>query len=382
MGNGLSSLFGAGLLFLGMAVSHAQTAPEVPSGNSATRPDAATASAGSPFTRWGTNFSILLDAYADKNFNNPTSGTNDLRGFDVLANSAQLNMAELTVDRPPDPAGFHVDLGLGKAFQIIHIRDRTPDDLSYIKQAYISVKPVSWRGLEVDAGKFVTAAGAEVIESNQNWNYSRSLLFAWAIPYYHFGIRTSLPIGNHLTVGVQLVNGWNAVENTRGTGKTIGVSGTYAWQRVTWTNVYYGGLRTDGVNCGRRHLYDTSLQVRATDRLSYYVNFDYGHASNFATGPQQWTGIAVAARRTIGKSYAVASRMEWFDDVNGFTTGRPQAIKEATLTGEFRVTNRLLNRLEVRDDWSNQRFCKRADTGARNQPTILAALIVYFGSNR
>src|ERR1035438_296348 len=45
----------------------------------------------------------------------------------------------------------------------------------------------------------MTSAGAEVIETNQNWNYSRSLLFAWAIPYYHFGLRASIPIGVDIT---------------------------------------------------------------------------------------------------------------------------------------------------------------------------------------
>ena len=28
-----------------------------------------------------------------------------------------------------------------------------------------------------------------MIETNQNWNYTRSLLFYYAIPYYHFGVR-------------------------------------------------------------------------------------------------------------------------------------------------------------------------------------------------
>jgi len=44
-----------------------------------------------------------------------------------------------------------------------------------------------------------------------NWNYSRSLLFALAIPYYHFGVRTSIPIGKYFTGGVQIVNGWNNI---------------------------------------------------------------------------------------------------------------------------------------------------------------------------
>jgi hypothetical protein len=62
----------------------------------------------------------------------------------------------------------------------------------------------------------VTSAGAEVIEAKDNWNYSRSLLFVNAIPYWHFGARTSLPVSKTETIGFQLVNGWNNVSKTNG----------------------------------------------------------------------------------------------------------------------------------------------------------------------
>jgi len=55
---------------------------------------------------------------------------------------------------------------------------------------------------EVGSGLAIPA-GAEVIESNANWNYSRSLLFSWAIPYYHMGFRATETKG-HFTGGFQL----------------------------------------------------------------------------------------------------------------------------------------------------------------------------------
>ncbi len=65
-----------------------------------------------------------------------------------------------------------------------------------------------------------------MIETNANWNYSRSLLFAWAIPYYHFGLRTTFPVGAHFTGGVQVVNGWNNIEDNN-SGKTVGLTGAF-----------------------------------------------------------------------------------------------------------------------------------------------------------
>ena len=45
--------------------------------------------------------------------------------------------------------------------------------------------------LTVIAGKFVTLAGAEVIASPSDTNYSRSILFGYAIPFTHTGVRAT-----------------------------------------------------------------------------------------------------------------------------------------------------------------------------------------------
>ena len=47
--------------------------------------------------------------------------------------------------------------------------------------------------MQCDVGKFVTPIGAEVIESQDNWNYTRSILFGYAIPFYHVGVRATCP---------------------------------------------------------------------------------------------------------------------------------------------------------------------------------------------
>ena len=333
----------------------------------------------SPFTRWGTDFSFLADGYVDGNFNHPDSGFNGLRNFDMRSDTAHFNMGMITIDHAPAPVGFHLDAGFGQIFHVMSATDSAPSEMDYIKQAYVSFKPKSWHGLEVDAGKFVTAAGAEVIETNQNWDYSRSLLFAWAIPYYHYGIRTSFPIGPHFTAGVQFVNGWNSFQDP--SGKEFGLNGAYAWKKVTWTNVYYAGPDHSQPGQGWRHLFDTTVQVNPTDKFSYYINFDYGRDKKL--GPAfQWTGIAGAARYAVGKKSAVAARLEWFDDMDGFSTGTPQSVKEFTLTGEYKVTGWLLSRLEFRDDWSNQPFFQKNDGSSRNQPTVLLGMVAFVGPKK
>jgi len=332
----------------------------------------------SPLTQWGTDFSFLFDGYVDWNYNNPASGFNGLQNFDFRADTAHVNLGKITIDRAPAPIGFHVDVGFGETLDAIHAADRDPNAWKYFQQAYIDLKPKSWHGLEIDAGQFVTSAGAEVIETNQNWNYSRSLLFAWAIPYYHFGLRASMPIGAHFTAGVQLVNGWNNVEPLNG-GKTVGLNGAYAWKKVTWTNNYYVGPEKPHTTVGLRNLFDTVIQVNATDKFSYYINGDYGRDKNAGPGASVWAGVAVAARYAIGKKYAIASRLEYFDDRNGFSTGTAQHVEEFTLTGEYKMNGWLMSRLEFRNDWSDQPFFEtnKPGGGSKTQPTVLLGLIAY-----
>jgi hypothetical protein len=58
----------------------------------------------------------------------------------------------------------------------------------HIQQAYLTATKDK---LTFDFGKFVTPLGAEVIETKDNWNYTRGLLFTWAIPFTHLGARAT-----------------------------------------------------------------------------------------------------------------------------------------------------------------------------------------------
>ena len=372
-----------GFLWGGAAAVPAQTPDNAPAGQTPAAAPAPAPPTPSPLRQWGTEFSFMFDGYVDKSFNDPPSGFNGLRGFDVRSNMPHVNMGMITIDHSPAPIGFHFDVGFGETFDIIHSGNRDPQAWKYFKQAYVSVKPKSWHGVELDAGEFVSSAGAEVIETNQNYNYSRSLIYVWAEPYSHTGFRLQYPIGSHFTGSFQVVNGWNNVEPIN-RGKTYGFTGAYAWKKVTWSHNYYVGPEHAGTTKGWRNLYDTNLVVQQTDNLSWYLNFDYGRDKNIASGASQWAGLAGAARYAIGKKYAVAARLEFLDDMDGFPTGTAQLVKEITLTGEYKLTDWLVTRAEFRTEWSNQPFFEKKNqlNGATTQPTVLLGLIAYIAPKK
>jgi hypothetical protein len=337
-----------------------------------------------PWSAGPIDFSGLVDGYYSLNFNHPASGTNGLYNFDVKANQFSLNMAKLSMAHSPDPIGFQVDFGFGRAFDMIHASepDDTPAIMRNIEQAYVSVKPKKDGAFQFDFGKFVTSAGAEVIETHTNWNYSRSLLFAWAIPYYHFGLRMT-GTGKHFTGGFQVVNGWNNVEDNN-TGKTMGFIGSFTSSKVSWLNNYYTGPENAGTNTGWRNLYDTTVLFTPTGKFNAYVNFDYGRNASGAGKDRvtpEWYGVAGAAKIGFNDKNSITPRIEWFKDKDGFSTGTAQALKEFTLTYEYKVMQGFLARAEYRRDWSDQKFFERGNNLAASdhQDTLTLGMVVFFG---
>jgi hypothetical protein len=355
----------------------AQTTPPAPAPATPAPP------APTPWTQKGVDFYLLGDVYYTLNFNHPDSGVNGLYNFDVHANQAHLNFAKFSMEHSPGPVGFRLDVGYGNTVDMISATDRAPDGMKYIEQAYIDFKPKSWHGVQLDIGKFVTSAGAEVIETNNNWNYSRSLLFAWAIPYYHLGLRATIPVNKTFSTGVQLVNGWNNVKDNN-SGKTVGVVGNFTWKKVSWSNTYYTGPENNDTNKGFRQLYDTVILLSPNDKTGIYINADYATNKYPGPGRAKLYGVAVAARYQLTKRLAIAPRAEILDDADGYSTGVKQTIKEITMTGEMKIADYLLGRLEFRRDNSDQPFFDRgAQTAvARAQTTIQVGLIAFFGPKK
>jgi hypothetical protein len=337
------------------------------------------------------DISGLIDGYYSYNANRPSDAangqTNDLYNFNDKTDQFNLSEARLTLNHDPDPVGAHVDLFFGRTNTLIN--GGSHDQGDYVEQAFLSLKPAKAKGLELDFGKFVTSAGAEVIESKDNWNYSRSLLFAWAIPYFHFGLRSSLPVSKVDTIGVQVVNGWNNVTSNNG-GVTIGLTNALVKPKYTWNVNYYTGPSNTDTQKGYRNLFDTTLLLTPNAKFNAYLNYDYGQnrdgitaAGTGDTNLNHWQGVAIAVHEQVTGTSALAGRFEFFHDINGFQTGVPQEVKEFTGTYEYKWAEGLLTRVEYRRDWSDEPFFHKGDTNFVDaQSTATVGLVAFFGPKR
>jgi hypothetical protein len=318
------------------------------------------------------------------NVNHPDSGKNTARVFDTEANSFSLQAAKLAFERLPAKtggAGFRIDLMAGDDAQVT-----TPygfDSSKFdVEQAYVDVIFPVGKGLDVKAGRFVTLAGAEVIESKDNWNYSRSLLFGYAIPFTHTGVRASYPVLDTLTAYLGVNNGWDDVKDNN-KGKTV--ESSVAWAPKDWfsTNIdILYGPEEIGNNHSNRALFDFVVTFQPIKKLTLKVNVDYANEQDAVALDKNgtWSGVAGYARYDFNDKWSLSDRIEYFADPNGLRIPGAvgQYLWENTPTLEFRPYKSLITRLEYRYDHSTDKVFTVASKAVPYQNTFSFEAIYVF----
>ena len=304
------------------------------------------------------------------------------RVFDYRRNSFDLHQVGLTLaNQPKEGFGGLVNLTLGRDADVIASYKTGPSNgdlcnlatgqtafdggchkTGYdVTQAFVqyATGPATFMG-----GKYVTLAGAEVINSTGNTNFSRSILFGFAIPFTHTGLRASYAASDALTLIAGVNNGWDDLTDTN-TSKTLelGVSYTPVKQVILAVQGYFGKERVLGLTKtgeeGMRNLVDAVATYNVTDKLTFILNYDYATQANAATatangaGDAKWQGLAAYGNYQINDPWRVSVRGEYFDDRDGYRTGVVQKWKEATLTVGYTPIKNLELRGELRADRSN-----------------------------
>ena len=310
----------------------------------------------------------------------------NLRNFDVNHNNFSLSYAEVALAKPATEAsrgGFRVDFGAGDTADMVNAYEPGGTNyLRYVQQAYVSYLAPVGKGLTIDFGKFVTPAGAEVIENKDNFNYSRGLLFALAIPYYHMGARVGYAVNDKVSVTGYLVNGWNNVIDNND-GKTVGVSLAIKpnAKLALYQNYLVGEEWASDVDGGTRNLLDTVLSYAATDKLTLLGNFDYGR-DELEGEAVDWVGFAGSFKYQATDKFAVAPRFETLADGARFVTGGTDRVSSVTLTGEYKAVGGLMTRFEYRTDFSSDPFFVDKDADLKKNQTTLSVGVIYAFSSK
>lgn len=338
----------------------------------------------------------IVDGYYSYN-NNKVDMFTQGRAFDVRHNAFSMQLAKLTLQKAnskDSPLGFRVDLGVGETVdRIISVSDSSRNDgTKYVMQAYASYVAPIGSGLTIDFGKFYTPIGAEVIETKDNFNYSRGLLFTYG-PYYHTGFRAKYSFNDKVALTGFAVNGWdNLFENNvnNNAGKTVGFQlGLTPSKKFAFTQTYLAGPEAPLANVpdisardNWRHIADSVATVYVTDKLTLLGNFVYGSDADNDGVRGHWTGFAGYFKYAFNNRFAFSPRFEVLNDRDGLRTGLAQTIKDISLTQEVKLLNNFVTRFEFRRDFSNQRFFTNSAGAPKDNQNTFILGISYFFTNR
>jgi maltoporin len=133
-------------------------------------------------------------------------------------------------------------------------------------------------------------------------------------------------------------------------------------------------------NSSNRFLFDWIGTFKATKKLTFMLNADYGQEEkdpHNSGNKSEWYGVAGYAKYDFTDIFSASVRGEYFDDKNGVRTGIAQKLKEVTLTAEFKIAKDLLIRPEYRHDWSDRNGfdSKHATFNQKTQDTLALGMM-------
>lgn len=142
-----------------------------------------------------------LDLYYAYNFNTPPPveaptdtdlsappGQNAYRIFDLYHDDMSLALAEVHLRKTDGPVTAYLSLGAGSTADVLSPRDEVS---KHVLQAHVTYVPEQAPRWSFTAGKMNTHMGLEYTKTSENWQYSRSTLFGYALPFWHTGVGIS-----------------------------------------------------------------------------------------------------------------------------------------------------------------------------------------------
>ncbi|PYN11477.1 MAG: hypothetical protein DME06_11685, partial [Candidatus Rokuibacteriota bacterium] len=242
------------------------------------------------------------------------------------------NMAEFSVKKDPSdkyPFGFGVVITGGEDTQKNHsvgiFRDLqdAPRQTKQVdlQEAYLSYKVPLGSGLTLKAGKFVTLLGYEVVESPNNLNFSRSLLFSFAIPITHTGGLLSYSFTDWFSVTAGVVEGWDVSDDNNASPSYTGQFAVTPLKDLSTALNWIVGPEQNSNNTRQRWVTDLTATYAGFKNVTLGANVDVAGEERVPAlvatrqdGDASWWGWAIYAAYDWTEKLRSAVRFEFFDD--------------------------------------------------------------------
>jgi hypothetical protein len=301
------------------------------------------------------------------NFDDPDREINAGRVFDIEHDSILLNQLTLNVQRDVAINGRDWDVGgrvemmYGGDARFIHANgmfDNHDDDVTGravpgpraqfdIPQIYADINIPLGNGLRVRAGKFTYF---KQIDPNASVFYSHSFTFGAALPFTLTGVYGTYQFNDQWTVDGGFSRGWDqATSDNNGAIDGFGRVKYNVSRDTALAAAFITGPEQDNDNGNWRTAIDVTLSHQLNPDLLLLLDAVYGSqaGANFNVilpgtlggagvkpgngGTAMWYGLSGYAVQRLNNQFSLAGRAEFYRDEEGYTTGVPQTLWEATV---------------------------------------------------
>jgi hypothetical protein len=222
------------------------------------------------------------------------------------------------------------------------------------------------------AGKFVTYEGIEVIEGPINPTITRGLLFGWAEPFTHTGVKLHIQPVDALNIGIGIVNGWDRITDNNGAKTIIGRIAITTPVVFAALSGSFGGEQ-DNVNGNPRYSIDLTGSITASEHLVLWFQGNVGGEknatlANTTMGKATWWGLGLQPVLTEG-AFSLGGRLELFADNEGARTGFKGKFYNITITPGIKLADPFKIRAEFRADIASDNVLGKPSNPKKNQYT-------------
>lgn len=298
----------------------------------------------------------FVDTYYAFNFNRPADRSNFIAGTGTTAKrhgEVGLNLAALEIGMRPEPVGFTLVLSYGTGSEVVHAGEPSGAGVGRDAFRFVQQASVMWHAtsrLLLEAGIYPSHIGLEVLQSKDNWSYTRGWMGELS-PYYQTGVKAAYAFTDHFSGQLHLLNGWQVIGDNN---QSPAFGGQLAWSFDRWSLALNGfaGPELAGDSAHWRYFGDSVATVKITSKLSLAATIDAGWQERPQSSTAKWQAGGLHARYAFNDHFALAGRGELFHDPDNGISGTAQTLSEGTLTFEVRPVQALIIKLEGRYDHS------------------------------
>lgn len=261
-----------------------------------------------------------------------------------------------------------------------------PGVLKNIFEANAGIKLAKSTNLWLDAGVFSSHIGFEGAVSKDCWVLTRNIS-SENTPYYESGVKLTYGTNDgKFTAAAFYLNGWQRITRANGNSQPAGGL-QLTWKPTPKITVNYSNyLGTEGIDSVRvkRFYHNVYGIFQLTDHFGVTLGLDYGtqQKEKGNSDKNEVLSPVVIAQYKINSQWALAGRVEYYEDKNGviIAAGTPNGFKTTgySLNIDYAPISNAVVRLEGKMYYSKDEIFVRSQRQVADNASLTASIAVSF----